>query len=175
MKNLETHTTFNNGNAEVEIKTSDAEESDKKLQENLEKKEDKQDKKDFKKENKKEKEVHEKDAIKDDKKEIKDLEKDVKVDEKTEKKVAKSSYNDKGEYVPYEGPEPKDQVQYAAVPAEEQMQHKSFMSHCMADSKAYVNTEGLDKDRSYAACAIAYDQQYKTSYAPCFPGGGCVY
>ena len=55
------------------------------------------------------------------------------------------------------------------------MQHKSFMSHCMADSKAYVNTEGLDKDRSYAACAIAYDQQYKTSYAPCFPGGGCVY
>ena len=61
------------------------------------------------------------------------------------------------------------------VPEEEVSQHKSFMSECMGNSEMYANTEGLDKDRAYMACAISYDQKYKTAYAPCIPGAGCFY
>lgn len=64
---------------------------------------------------------------------------------------------------------------YEKVPAEEMGQHKSFMSHCMANADMYVNTDGLDENRAYMACAIAYDQKYKTAYAPCVPGVGCFY
>ncbi len=64
---------------------------------------------------------------------------------------------------------------YDKVPAEEMGKHKSFMSHCMANADEYVNTSGLDENRAYMACAIAYDQKYKTSYAPCYPGAGCIY
>jgi hypothetical protein len=64
---------------------------------------------------------------------------------------------------------------YKKVSEEEAPQHKSFMRECMANSEMHANTEGLDKDRTHMACAIAYDQKYKTAYAPCVPGVGCFY
>ena len=61
------------------------------------------------------------------------------------------------------------------VKAEDAEKHKAYVSACMADASKEVNTDGLDDSRTYMACAIAYDQKYKTSYAPCIPGVGCIY
>ena len=64
---------------------------------------------------------------------------------------------------------------YYKVPAAEKEKHQKYMARCMANDKESVDTEGLDEDRAYMACAIAYDKEYKTAYAPCVPGAGCVY
>jgi len=79
-----------------------------------------------------------------------------------------------GKYVPYEGPEPNQQVQYDPVPQEEHFQHQSFMNECIANTAMHADTEGLDENRAYMSCAIAYDKKYQTSYAPCGPLG-CIY
>ena len=87
-------------------------ETDKERQERLERREDKQDKDELDSETLKERLKHHEDAVKNLTKEIKQLEKDKKEDKKDVKEEAKGHYNDKGQYVPYQGPEPKEQVQY---------------------------------------------------------------
>ena len=64
---------------------------------------------------------------------------------------------------------------YYKVPAAEKEKHQKYMARCMANDKESVDTEGLDEDRAHMACAIAYDKEYKTAYAPCVPGVGCMY
>lgn len=64
---------------------------------------------------------------------------------------------------------------YMKVPASEKEQHQKYIANCMSHAKDSVDTEGLDDDRAYMACAIAYDKEYKTAYAPCVPGVGCMY
>lgn len=182
--------------------------TDREKQERLEREEDKQDKEEIHHESLKDQLKHHEDAVKNLTQEIKQLEKDRKEDKKDISREAKGHYNDKGQYIPYQGaepnpavqylpkgdkpveidkakdedgkyipyqgPEPKEQVQYDAVPQEEEFQHKSFMNECMADTKTHTDTEGLDENRAYMACAIAYDKKYQTSYAPCGPMG-CIY
>ena len=36
--------------------------------------------------------------------------------------------------------------------------YKSYMSMCSSDDKALVNTEGMDKNKTYAACGLQYDK-----------------
>lgn len=36
--------------------------------------------------------------------------------------------------------------------------YKSYMSMCASDDKALVDTEGMDKKHTYAACGIQYDK-----------------
>jgi hypothetical protein len=36
--------------------------------------------------------------------------------------------------------------------------YKSYMSMCASDDKALVNTEGMDKKHTYAACGVQYDK-----------------
>jgi hypothetical protein len=36
--------------------------------------------------------------------------------------------------------------------------YKSYMSVCASDDEALVNTEGMDKNRTYAACSAQYDK-----------------
>ena len=134
----------------------------------------------------------------DDKKDDDKKDDDKKDDDKKDKKKSKGSYNKKGEYVPYEGKEPDPAVQYRPiarynkkgeyvpyegkepdpalqyVPGDEVGRHQSFMSECMASDEIHVNTAGLDETRSNAACALAYDNKFKTAYAPCF-NGVCKY
>ena len=64
---------------------------------------------------------------------------------------------------------------YEKVPDEEKDQHQEFMSECIGSVDEHVDTEGLDESRTYMACAIGYDKKFKTAYAPCVPGVGCVY
>lgn len=36
--------------------------------------------------------------------------------------------------------------------------YKSYMSMCASDDKAFVDTEGMDKDKTWAACGLQYDK-----------------
>lgn len=36
--------------------------------------------------------------------------------------------------------------------------YKSYMSMCASDDKALVDTEGMDKDKTWAACGLQYDK-----------------
>jgi len=36
--------------------------------------------------------------------------------------------------------------------------YKSYMSMCASDDKVLVNTEGMDKKHTYAACGVQYDK-----------------
>lgn len=71
--------------------------------------------------------------------------------------------------------EKESEAGYMKVPASEKEQHQKYIANCMSHAKDSVDTEGLDEDRAYMACAIAYDKEYKTAYAPCVPGVGCMY
>ena len=41
---------------------------------------------------------------------------------------------------------------------------KSFMSHCASYDKDLVNTAGMDKDKTYATCAMQYKKMKATLY-----------
>ena len=133
----------------------------------------------------------------DDKKDDDKKDDDKKDDDKKDEKKTKGAYNEKGQYVPYEGAEPDPAVEFIGgaynkkgeyvpyqgqepnptvqlIPESEAPQHKSFMSECMANDAAHANTEGLDEARSNLACALAYDNKFKTAHAPCI-GGICRY
>tara|TARA_R110001632_G_scaffold24317_1_gene68017 strand:- start:1299 stop:1739 length:441 start_codon:yes stop_codon:yes gene_type:complete len=36
--------------------------------------------------------------------------------------------------------------------------YKSYMSMCSSDDKALANTEGMDKNKTYATCGLQYDK-----------------
>ena len=48
--------------------------------------------------------------------------------------------------------------------ATEDYMKKPFMDHCASYDKDLVNTAGMDKDKTYAACAIQYDKMKSSLY-----------
>ena len=48
--------------------------------------------------------------------------------------------------------------------AGEDYMEKSFMSHCASYDKDLVNTAGMDKDKTYATCAMQYKKMKATLY-----------
>ena len=108
IKDLKKDVKFDKKNKKKDSKAA----SDKDRQEKLERDEDRQDKEELDSETLKERLKHHKDAVRNLEKEIKQLQKDKKEDQKDVKRESKGSYNDKGQYVPYEGPEPNPAVQY---------------------------------------------------------------
>ena len=95
---------------------------------------------------------------------------------KLQSKLKKTSGSIEVEIIEAEGRDMEEShAGYEKVPSEEKDQHQEFMGECMASVDEHVDTEGLDESRAYMACAIGYDKKFKTAYAPCVPGVGCVY